>query len=1009
MGWASAASKRHQGCGFFALVAVCLQLTGCSAIERCTGYASNNSAIVPISMGKLAHPAPIQLTAGDGAGLDLRKLQVRAVLMGPLAFTQAELSFHNSEHRQREGQLALTLPAGAVVSRFAMRKGGTWQEGEVVEKQRARQIYEDFLHRRQDPALLEQDAGNVFRARVFPIPPDGDVELLVSWSQELGDSQGTYSLPLVGLPKLQKLSIQAFLTDPGAAASPIRTVKFERKNSRPDADFEIAAADLPDRRAALRSGPSALARVVIPNQTAPAGFDKLLILLDTSVSQQATFEAAVKTTLAIASLAEQHGASQLRVIAFDQDVQTLFVGPPGQLTARALRQRQPLGATNLQRALEAISPEYSRVVIVGDGLVTAGARTSQGLRKSLQAHASTGLRRVDAVTIGSQRDSNILQALTSSGLPEHGVVLAPQHGRLDLAGLALTSHGRIVVHVPGSSWSWPDHVDGLQPGQSLLVYAELPQDQPLQVQLSGAVSETVQLQATDAPSVLLERAAVAAHIRLLLQQAAEAQGPQEVALREQATLLSVRHRVLCPETALLVLESEADYVRYHLDRKALADVLTVTERGEVVMHKRLDPLGNAARTGPAEAQPTSPSGAAGQTFVEPAGPAGQRPKAPQPTEPDDKGDRHEKSKFYDFSDQLIDGEVKKPSTLGYESTLRARNRGRPYFDYDDEGGPAKPATPAKAALLRGQRMREPALTGPFAEIETLRGRGELKAALAKAQAWQQAEPGELLAYVALARALHANGQSAQAARAAGSLLDLQPGRADIRRFAGNLLESLGSAGNALAVDTYQVALADRPDHPGGYHMLAMALARDGKYLQAIDVLVGGLGKAPRANAFAQVERVLREDLGVLAAAWLHGHPQQRAEVQERLGQVGAHIAEGPSARFVLSWETDANDVDLHVFDKPGSEAWFGSPVMPSGGQLFADVVTGLGPECFAVERPEAFPYYLQVHYYNRGAMGFGMGRVQVVRYDGKGGLAFDERPFVIMNDHAWIDLGSVAR
>jgi len=44
---------------------------------------------------------------------------------------------------------------GASISRFAMKVNGAWQEGEVVEKQAARRAYEDFLHRKQDPALLE--------------------------------------------------------------------------------------------------------------------------------------------------------------------------------------------------------------------------------------------------------------------------------------------------------------------------------------------------------------------------------------------------------------------------------------------------------------------------------------------------------------------------------------------------------------------------------------------------------------------------------------------------------------------------------------------------------------------------------------------------------------------------------------------------------------------------------------------------------------------------------------
>ena len=38
-------------------------------------------------------------------------------------------------------------------------------------------------------------------------------------------------------------------------------------------------------------------------------------------------------------------------------------------------------------------------------------------------------------------------------------------------------------------------------------------------------------------------------------------------------------------------------------------------------------------------------------------------------------------------------------------------------------------------------------------------------------------------------------------------------------------------------------------------------------------------------------------------------------------------------------------------------------------------------------------------------MGYGMGKLQVVEHDGKGNLSFEERPFVVMNDHAFVDLG----
>ncbi len=74
------------------------------------------------------------------------------------------------------------------------------------------------------------------------------------------------------------------------------------------------------------------------------------------------------------------------------------------------------------------------------------------------------------------------------------------------------------------------------------------------------------------------------------------------------------------------------------------------------------------------------------------------------------------------------------------------------------------------------------------------------------------------------------------------------------------------------------------------------------------------------------------------------------------------------------------------------------------------MTTGYGPECFNVPAPErrpAAPYRLAAHYYRRGPMGYGMGTVQVVAHDGKGGIAIEPRPFVVMADDAMIDLGEV--
>lgn len=76
------------------------------------------------------------------------------------------------------------------------------------------------------------------------------------------------------------------------------------------------------------------------------------------------------------------------------------------------------------------------------------------------------------------------------------------------------------------------------------------------------------------------------------------------------------------------------------------------------------------------------------------------------------------------------------------------------------------------------------------------------------------------------------------------------------------------------------------------------------------------------------------------------------------------------------------------------------------------MTTGYGPECFTIPVPKgrrAYPYRVEAHYDSRGPMGYGMGKLQIIEHDGKGALRFRERPLVVMNDGAYLDLGVVAR
>jgi hypothetical protein len=320
---------------------------------------------------------------------------------------------------------------------------------------------------------------------------------------------------------------------------------------------------------------------------------------------------------------------------------------------------------------------------------------------------------------------------------------------------------------------------------------------------------------------------------------------------------------------------------------------------------------------------------------------------------------------------------------------------------EEEQQPVAPA-PAPEPNENDEDHGEPALEGKLARVERALRAKRVERAYEIAKPWHDGAPGDVLALIALGETLEAKQQTAAAARIYGSIIDLFPGRADMRRFAGERLERLGAPARALVVDTYRRAVADRPDHASGHRLLAYALLRSGDRAGAFSAILAGVDRQYRDDG---VDRVLDEDAGMIAAAYLaHGGPKK--EITAELSKRHLRLARKRSTRFVMYWETDANDVDFHIRDSRGGHAYYSDTELDSGGQLYADITTGYGPECFAIEgTPQAGPYRLSIHYYSKGPMGYGMGMLQIQRFDGND-FTFEERPYTIMNDHAFVDLGT---
>jgi outer membrane protein OmpA-like peptidoglycan-associated protein len=1080
-----------------ALVAGCHPV-GPKPIAPTIGEAAAVSWSPAASVVKETTPA-IALTASDGTGLRLVEVRARGWVESPLALTELHLTFDNPEDRTLEGNFEIQLPSRSAISRFSMKIGDVWQEGEVVERQAARRIFEDFLHRRQDPALLEQDAGERFRARVFPIPARGRKELIVTYSQELAGPHSDYRLPLAGLPRLETLDVRVLGPDPKRPGAAIELYRSQESAVASPGEIVLGEAG-GAQDVGLRNGDLAVARVTIagPEGQVAEPPRAVTVLFDTSASQAGRFgEKVAQLAALIERLAVVHGAAlPLRVWCFDQEAIEVYSGAASGFSrahVEKIVERRAFGASDPVRALTAIragAQAGERVVVVGDGVATAGEVEGGALVEAVRKLRQAGVARIDAIVVGGNRDvAAMTQLATADAGAKAGVVVDGSLATPEIVeSLRRPTFAGIRVSVPGSRWTWPERLDGVQPGDTVLVYADLPADQALQVELDGGLtSPRVATRTVERP--LLERAWVGARIaRLLAMHGALAEGDVDMrrALHDQVVELSRKHRVLSPFTGLLVLESEHDYMRYGIRRDGLSDILAIGERGPELLRRDGAKLVVTSSRGGSKADfdvgNVGPSERGGAADVDGDGLVDGDDRCPSHSEtmngfmdedgcPDeipmqlarftgtikgiyfDPGSAKIRKKSEPVLDRALavmrefagisveiaghcaqgekrelgmkraeavrdylvgkgidparlkirNGGLDEPVETNKSSSGRAKNR-RMEFLIIVDSQPAPSWTPPPPELRAPKPAEAPAHSGKFADVMAAIA-SDRQLAVKLAREWCDREPGDVLALIALGDALAASGDRRGAARVYGSLIDLFPARADLRRHAGQRLATLGAEGRELAIDTYRQAVAQRPDHPTGHRLYAHALARAGRHAEAFAAIVAGLREGSSRQR-SGVDVVMRADAEVLSAAWVARAPERRAEVEAQLQRWGITLPKSPTTSFVLTWETDANDVDLHVRDGAGGHAFYQRRGLPSGGALVADVTNGYGPEMFTIiGAPKGYPYTLEAHYYGQGPMGYGMGTLQVIEHDGQGGLSVDERPFVIMNAGARVPLG----
>lgn len=573
-----------------------------------TGYKSNQSTE---AMGSL-----LANVEGRNVPLTIGYHKVTVDIRDQIARTMVEESFVNHTNHVLEGVFYFPLPQDASISGFAMWIGDEMVEADIVEKQRAREIYETILREKRDPGLLEWTGGNIFKARVYPIGTEKRIR--ITYTQVLPKTGGTYrynySLQSEMLTKhpLRQLQIEVKLN----SAEPLTSVEclshtcridttrhsahveFDAEEYTPTRDFELrVAAGMPKNNIAMiphRRGRDGYLLLLV---NAPGQKEKstrptltntkplnLIVMADTSGSmsgpQRETQLCFIEALLGSLS---QHDT--FNIVTCDTQARWMSQKPLANTEGNResalpfIEKRYPLGWSDLDKAFESVIENITagtHVVYVGDGIVTTGDADPVAFTKRLQ-RMYRGAGTFHAVAPGSSYESVVLQAIAGLGggsTREIGGGTDPAQTAFALLkeisspvvrDLEVTFSGVSVAAL------YPETLPNLPAGTQQIIigrYDPAHGDQKACVTISGTLAgkkieytREVTLAGAETGNSFIPRLWARKHLDYLLAQGATAK------IKNRIITLSEDFQIMTPYTSFLVLESDEDRKRFNVKRR----------------------------------------------------------------------------------------------------------------------------------------------------------------------------------------------------------------------------------------------------------------------------------------------------------------------------------------------------------------------------------------------------------------------------------------------------------
>lgn len=546
--------------------------------------------------------------SGQEFRLEMRKYKIDVHIEDGFARTTIDQTYFNHQAFRTEGTFYFPLPPDASLSRLAMYvTDGTvcnLNEGGMCERQRANEIYTEIVRRMQDPALLEWVDGTTFKMRVFPLEGRQEKRIIMSYTQRLDSLYGKTTYRFPGGHNMQLVrdwSFHARIKDgeklkwksathdlkPSADKGDL-VLDTSEKNTQPNKDVELtlsdAKADSKASRFALAEHEGAKYLMLRYRPELPAAEKKKVkgssqrdwvFLFETSGDRDPLL-ARVQIDVVRTFLNNAEHDDTFRIVTAGSRIRTFAdeakSATPENIKAGVefLEKRHLVGALDMGQALNAVKPLLSAkgnpcVVHVGSGIGVLGERKEDVLAKMLPEnvpYVGVGIGKRwsrSFMKLAAERSGGSFAQINPDeevGWRAFELFATLQTPRLQ--NLKVVDNAEKVKFLP--------YVTTVAQGEEVCAIARVDKDGvlPEAVSVSGAVNgktftQELKVEKPSEKANYLPRTWAKLEIDRLL---AEDQTKHKTKIVE----LSKAMYVMTPFTSLLVLENEAMYQQYNVDR-----------------------------------------------------------------------------------------------------------------------------------------------------------------------------------------------------------------------------------------------------------------------------------------------------------------------------------------------------------------------------------------------------------------------------------------------------------